>query len=117
MVEGVARIRYLRTSFKKSKRICEAIRGKTAKEALDTLYFLTKKPAKLLYKAVKSACNSWAIKKGIKFDDVDFNNLMVKVCKVDKGSTWRILRPGFRGAPRIARRHTAHFTVVVEEVK
>ncbi|MEN3046740.1 MAG: uL22 family ribosomal protein [Candidatus Hydrothermales bacterium] len=117
MVEGVARIKYLRTSFKKSKRVCEAIRGKTVKEALDILYFLTKKPAKLLYKAVKSACNSYAVKKGIKFDEVDLKNLRVKICKVDKGPTWRILRPGFRGVPRIARRHTAHFTVVVEEVK
>ncbi|MEO0253912.1 MAG: uL22 family ribosomal protein [candidate division WOR-3 bacterium] len=116
-MKGIAKIKYLRTSYKKSKRICELVKGKTAKQALDILYFLPQKPAKFLYKAVKSACNSWAVKKGVKFEDVDLNNLLVKVCKADKGPTWRILRPGFRGSPAIARRHTAHFTVIVEEVK
>ncbi len=116
-MEGVARIKYLRTSFKKSKRVCELVRGKTVKEALDLLYFLPHKPAKLLYKAIQSACNSWAIKSKIKFEDIDFSKLRIKVCKVDRGPSWRILRPGFRGVPAIIKRHTAHFTIIVEEVK
>jgi large subunit ribosomal protein L22 len=116
-MEGIARIKYLRTSVKKAKRVCDLIKGKNVKEALDILYFLPQKPAKLMYKALRSACNSWAVKKGIKFDDVDFEKLKVKEVKVDKGPSWRILRPGFRGVPAIVRRRTSHFTVVVEEVE
>jgi large subunit ribosomal protein L22 len=116
-MEGIAKAKYLRTSVKKAKRVCDLVRGKTAKEALDMLYFLPQKPAKLLYKVIQSACNSWAVKSGLKFEDIDFSKLRIKVCKVDRGPYWRIPRPGFRGVPAIIKRHTAHFTVIVEEVK
>jgi large subunit ribosomal protein L22 len=113
MVEGIARIKYLRISAKKSKLIMDMIRGKSVKEAEKILLLTPKKAARLAYKALKSAIDSY--EKKAKDSALPREKLYVKVAKADKGPSWWLLRPGFRGVPAIARRKTSHFTIIIGE--
>ncbi|MEO0275826.1 MAG: uL22 family ribosomal protein [candidate division WOR-3 bacterium] len=113
MVEGIARIKYLRISAKKAKLIMDLIRGKNVIEAERILLLTPKKAARLAYKALKSALDSY--EKKAKENALPKERLYVKVAKADKGPEWWLLRPGFRGVPAFARRKTSHFTIIIGE--
>lgn len=115
MVEGIARIKYLRISAKKAKLVMDMIRGKPVTEAEKILLLTPKKAARLAYKALKSALDSYEKKAGD--EALPKENLYVKVAKADKGPEWWLLRPGFRGVPAFARRKTSHFTIIIGEKK
>ncbi len=113
MVEGIARIKYLRISAKKARLIMDLIRGKDLREAERILLLTPKKAARLAYKVLKSAVDSY--EKKAKENALPKERLYVKVAKADKGPEWWLLRPGFRGVPALARRKTSHFTIIIGE--
>lgn len=113
MTQGIARIKYLRVSSKKARLVMDMIRGKPVIEAEKILLLTQKKSARLAYKALKSAMDSYEKKAGE--EALPKERLFVKVAKADKGPEWWLLRPGFRGSPAFARRKTSHFTIIIGE--
>ncbi len=114
IVVGKAYLKYIRLSPKKAKLVADLIRGKTAYEALNILKFTNKRSSHWFLKALNSAIASYKNKAGS--NAVSESDLIV-YAKVDKGPTWRILKPAVKpmrfGGYSTFKRRLSHITVEV----
>jgi large subunit ribosomal protein L22 len=113
MVESVARVRHIRITPMKARRVVNLIRGKQATEALAILKFAPQAASEPIYKLVHSAMANAKVKAdaaNIMFDEDD---LIVSAAFVDEGTTLKRFMPRAQGrAFRILKR-TSHITIVV----
>jgi large subunit ribosomal protein L22 len=109
-MEVKAKARFVRVSPRKTRLVAKNIKHLPVEEALNTLKFTVKKPARELYKVLYSA-----ISNAEHTSSLDIDSLYVKTIQVDEGPTWKRIRPRAMGrATRILKR-TSHITVVVDE--
>ena len=95
-----ASVRNIRISPKKLNVIAYIVRGMSAKEALDTLRFMPKKGANIVYDVVKSAVHNAEHNDSQKLED-----LRVASISVTQGLVYRRINPISRGrAHRILKR-------------
>ena len=80
--------------------------------ALDYLFYMPKKGAKILRKAVKSAID--AVKSSLKIEE---NKLKFKTLAVDEGRKLKRFRPGGRGTVKPIVRRFSHLTIVLTDEK
>lgn len=118
MVESVAKVRNIRVTPQKARRIVDLIRGKQAVEALAALKFApqaaSEPVAKLLASAVANARVS-ADKDGVPMNE---NDLFIARAFVDEGITLKRIRPRAQGRAFRINKRTSHITlelVTVEE--
>ena len=106
--------KHIPISPQKARLVCDAVRGKDAQEALDTLRFLPQKAAEPIFKLVSSAVANAEENFGL-----DVEELYVHRIFADDGPRSR-LRPyggrfGARGRFKPIINRTAHITVILAE--
>ena len=108
--QATAKLRFVRISPTKARRVVDVIRGMPAQEAEATLRFAPQSASepvlKLLLSAVANATHN---------ENLERNDLWVAKAYVDEGPTYKRIRPRAQGrAYRILKR-SCHITLVVED--
>jgi large subunit ribosomal protein L22 len=111
-MEVTAILRYARISPQKCRLVVDTIRGKEAGNALNTLKYMPKKGAKLVYKVLWSAIENARENKGLDVDDLKVSRIQVDAAPMFKRFA---ARAKGRGA-RIIKRNS-HITVAVSDGK
>jgi large subunit ribosomal protein L22 len=78
--------------------------------ALDYLFYMPKKGARILRKAIKSAID--AVKSSLKIEE---NKLKFKTLAVNEGKKLKRFRPGGRGTVKPIVRRFSHLTIVLTD--
>ncbi|MBA4248278.1 MAG: 50S ribosomal protein L22 [Microbacterium sp.] len=113
MVESIARVRHIRVTPQKARRVVDLIRGKQALEALAILKFAPQGASEPVYKLVAAAIANARVKADAANTFLDEQDLYVSRAFVDEGATLKRFQPRAQGrAFRILKR-TSHITVVL----
>ena len=108
---SMARVRYLRVSPTKARRVVDLVRGMPAHEALQTLRFSPQEVSADIYKVVASA-----VANAEHNARLDADTLYIRDAFVDEGPTFKRFRPRAQGRAYRIRKRTSHITVEVESV-
>jgi large subunit ribosomal protein L22 len=112
-MEAVARVRHIRVTPMKARRVVNLIRGKQATEALAILKFAPQAASVPIYKLVHAAMANAKVKADAANTYFDVDDLIVSAAFVDEGTTLKRFMPRAQGrAFRILKR-TSHITIVV----
>jgi large subunit ribosomal protein L22 len=109
-MEAKASLQNVRTSARKVRLLCDAVRGKSVTEALALLRFLPQGSAPDLYKLIASAAANAENNYQMTRDD-----LHVKTIYADEGPTFKRFRPRARGRADRRLTRTSHVTVIVAD--
>ncbi len=103
-----AQARYVRSSARKARLVCDNIRGKSVEDARAILAHTPRAVArdwsKLLESAVANAENN---------HDLDGEDLLIKAVTADEGPTIKRFRPRAQGRATKIRKRTAHLTILL----
>jgi large subunit ribosomal protein L22 len=113
MVESVARVRHIRVTPMKGRRVVNLIRGKQAHEALAILKFAPQTASEPVYKLVASAIANARVKADAANAFLDEQDLFVSEAFVDEGATLKRFRPRAQGRAFKILKRTSHITVVL----
>jgi len=113
MVEAIARVKHIRVTPQKARRVVALIKGKQAEEALAILKFAQQSASEPIYKLVASAMANARVKADKDSEYLDESDLYVKNAYVDEGSTLKRFRPRAQGRAFQIKKRTSHFTVVL----
>jgi large subunit ribosomal protein L22 len=113
MVESIARVRHIRVTPMKARRVVEMIRGKQAMEALAILKFAPQGASEPVYKLVASAVANARIKADNENSFLDEQDLFVHRAFVDEGTTLKRFRPRAQGRASQILKRTSHITIVL----
>jgi large subunit ribosomal protein L22 len=114
-MEAIAKATNVKISSQKARLVMDLIRGLAYSEARDLLKFTNKRAAGLIFKVLESARANAEQQAQTDNVIVDVDNLWVKACYADTGTTKhrRRVRPAPMGRAYRERRHYSHLTVVV----
>ena len=112
-MEAVAKLKHLRMSPRKVRRVLNLVRGLNVEEALNVLHFTRKNAAEPIAKAVASAFANLGSKE--EGERIDMKDVYIKTAYVNSGPTMRRYRPMSMGRAGKIRKRTSHITIVVEE--
>ncbi len=113
MVESIARVRHIRVTPQKARRVVALIKGKQAQEALAILKFAPQSASEPIYKLVASAIANAAVKADRAGEYLDEQDLYVQNAYVDEGTTLKRFRPRAQGRAFQIKKRTSHITVVL----
>jgi len=113
MVESIARVRHIRVTAQKARRVIELIRGKQAHEALAILKFAPQGASEPVYKLVASAIANARVKADSTNSFLDERDLYVSSVFVDEGTTLKRFQPRAQGRAFRINKRTSHITVVL----
>ncbi|MCJ1715645.1 50S ribosomal protein L22 [Microbacterium sp. M1A1_1b] len=113
MVESIARVRHIRVTPQKARRVIELIRGKQAHEALAILKFAPQGASEPVYKLVASAIANARVKADSANSFLDERDLYVSRVFVDEGTTLKRFQPRAQGRAFRINKRTSHITVVL----
>ena len=113
MVESIARLRQVRITPQKARRVVDLIRGKQAAEALAILKFSPQAAATPVYKLVASAMANAKVKADAANTYLDEQDLFVARAFVDEGTTLKRFQPRAQGRAFRINKRTSHITVVL----
>jgi ribosomal protein L22 len=103
-----AQAKYVRSSARKARLVCDHIRGKTVEEARSILAFTPRAVArdwsKLLESAVANAEHN---------HELDGDDLVIKAAHADEGPTLKRFRPRAMGRATPIRKRTSHLTILL----
>ena len=105
-----ATLKYARISARKVKIVADAIRGKSAEEALAIVKFTPKASSEVLEKLLKSAIANAENNHGM-----SSHNLYVAEIYANQGPTLKRIRPAAKGSAVRIRKRTSHITIVLKE--
>jgi large subunit ribosomal protein L22 len=111
-MEVTAKLRYARISPQKCRLVADTVRGQPVNNALNTLKFMPKKGAKLVYKVLWSAIANAQENKGLDVDELKVARIHVDAAPVFKRFAARAKGRG----TRIVKRNS-HITVSVSDGK
>lgn len=111
-MEVTAVLRYARISPQKCRLVANAVRGKPVENALNTLKYMPKKGARLVYKTLWSAIANAQENRGLDVDDLTVARIQVDEAPVLKRFAARAKGRG----TRIVKRNS-HITVAVSDGK
>ena len=112
-MESVARVRLIRVTPMKARRVVNLIRGKQAHEALAILKFAPQTASEPVYKLVASAIANARVKADASNAFLDEQDLFVSAAFVDEGATLKRFRPRAQGRAFKILKRTSHITVVL----
>ncbi|MBU6264606.1 MAG: 50S ribosomal protein L22 [Actinomycetales bacterium] len=112
-MESVARVRHIRVTPMKARRVVNLIRGKQAHEALAILKFAPQTASEPVYKLVASAIANARVKADAANAFLDEQDLFVSEAFVDEGATLKRFRPRAQGRAFKILKRTSHITVVL----
>ena len=113
MVESIARVRHIRVTPQKARRVVDLIRGKQAQEALAILKFAPQGASEPVYKLVASAIANARVKADAANSYLDERDLVVSKAYVDEGTTLKRFQPRAQGRAFKILKRTSHITVVL----
>jgi large subunit ribosomal protein L22 len=113
MVESIARVRHIRVTPMKARRVVNLIRGKQAQEALAILKFAPQGASEPVYKLVASAIANARVKADATNTYLDEQDLYIKRAFVDEGTTLKRFQPRAQGRAFRINKRTSHITVVL----
>ena len=111
MVESIARVRHIRVTPQKARRVVDLIRGKQAQEALAILKFAPQGASEPVYKLVASAIANARVKADKENSYLDESDLVIAKAYVDEGTTLKRFRPRAQGRAFRINKRTSHITV------
>lgn len=114
MVESVARLRHIRVTPQKARRVVDLIRGKNAQEALAILKFAPQSASEPVYKLVASAIANARVKADNENLRLNEDELVIARAYVDEGATLKRFRPRAQGRAFRINKRTSHITVVLQ---
>ena len=109
-MEAKARLNQLRTSARKVRLVCDAVRGKPVAEALAMLRFMPNGSARDVAKVIASAAAN--AENNYQMTPTD---LRVKTIYADEGPTFKRFRPRARGRADRRLTRTSSVTVIVDD--
>jgi large subunit ribosomal protein L22 len=113
MVESIARVRHIRVTPMKARRVVNLIRGKQALEALAILKFAPQGASEPVYKLVASAIANARVKADATNTYLDEQDLYITRAFVDEGTTLKRFQPRAQGRAFRINKRTSHITVVL----
>jgi large subunit ribosomal protein L22 len=113
MVESIARVRHIRVTPQKARRVVDLIRGKQAAEALAILKFAPQSASEPIAKLVASAMANARVKADASNSYLDEQDLFISKAFVDEGATLKRFRPRAQGRAFKILKRTSHITVVL----
>jgi large subunit ribosomal protein L22 len=113
MVESIARVRHIRVTPQKARRVVALIKGKQAQEALAILKFAPQSASEPIYKLVASAIANARVKADQVNEYLDESDLYVANAYVDEGTTLKRFQPRAQGRAFQIKKRTSHITVVL----
>lgn len=106
---AVAKVRFVRVSPRKARRVIDLVRGRSVSDALDILRWAPQAASEPVAKVIASAAANAQNNNGL-----DPTTLVVATVYADEGPTAKRIRPRAQGRAFRIRRRTSHITVVVE---
>jgi len=113
MVESIAKVRQIRITPQKARRVVDLIRGKQAVEALAILKFSPQAASEPVYKLVASAMANARVKADAENTHLDDADLFITRAFVDEGTTLKRFQPRAQGRAFRINKRTSHITVVL----
>ncbi len=113
MVESIARVRHIRVTPMKARRVVDMIRGKQATEALAILKFAPQAASEPVYKLVASAVANARVKADSENTYLNEDDLFIAKAFVDEGTTLKRFQPRAQGRAFKILKRTSHITVVL----
>ncbi len=113
MVESIARVRHIRVTPQKARRVVALIKGKQAQEALAILKFAQQSASEPIYKLVASAVANARVIADKDGEFLDEQDLYVKNAFVDEGTTLKRFQPRAQGRAFQIKKRTSHITVIL----
>lgn len=111
MVESIARVKHIRVTPQKARRVVALIKGKQAQEALAILKFAPQGASEPVYKLVAAAVANARVKADGAGEYLDEQDLYVKNAYVDEGTTLKRFQPRAQGRAFQIKKRTSHITV------
>ncbi len=111
MVDSIARVKHIRVTPQKARRVVALIKGKQAQEALAILKFAPQGASEPIYKLVASAIANARVAADKDGEYLDEQDLYVKNAYVDEGTTLKRFRPRAQGRASQIKKRTSHITV------
>ena len=111
MVDSIARVKHIRVTPQKARRVVALIKGKQAQEALAILKFAPQAASEPVYKLVESAIANARVKADKDGEYLDEQDLYVANAYVDEGTTLKRFRPRAQGRAFQIKKRTSHITV------
>jgi ribosomal protein L22 len=103
-----AQAKYVRSSARKARLVCDHIRGKSVEEARAILAFTPRAVARDWSKVLESA-----IANAEHNNELDGEDLFVKAAHADEGPTLKRFRPRAMGRATPIRKRTSHLTILL----
>ena len=114
MVESIARVRHIRVTPQKARRVVDLIRGKNAQEALAVLKFAPQAASEPIFKLVASAIANARVKADNENLRLNEDELVIARAFVDEGATLKRFRPRAQGRAFRINKRTSHITIVLQ---
>jgi large subunit ribosomal protein L22 len=111
MVDSIARVKHIRVTPQKARRVVALIKGKQAQEALAILKFAPQSASEPIYKLVESAVANARVKADKDGEFLDEQDLYVRNAYVDEGTTLKRFQPRAQGRAFQIKKRTSHITV------
>jgi len=113
MVESIARVRHIRVTPQKARRVVALIKGKQAQEALAILKFAPQAASEPIYKLVAAGIANARVKADKDGQYLDEQDLYVANAYVDEGTTLKRFQPRAQGRAFQIKKRTSHITIVL----
>lgn len=113
MVESIARVRHIRVTPMKARRVVDLIRGRQAVEALAILKHLPQAASEPVFKLVQAGIANARVKADAANEYLDEQDLVIAKAYVDEGTTLKRFQPRAQGRAFRIRKRTSHITVVL----
>jgi len=112
-MEAFARVRHIRVTPMKARRVVNLIRGKQASEAMAILKFAPQQASDPIFKLVQSAVANAKVIADKQNLSIDEDDLFVSRAFVDEGTTLKRFMPRAQGRAFKILKRTSHITIVV----
>ena len=103
-----AQAKYVRSSARKARLVCDHIRGKSVEEARAILQFTPRAVARDWSKVLESA-----VANAEHNHELDGEDLLIKAAHADEGPTLKRFRPRAMGRATPIRKRTSHLTILL----
>ena len=113
MVTAIARVKHIRVTPMKARRVVDLVRGKQAAEALAILKFAPQAASEPVYKLVASAMANARVKADAANAFLDEQDLVISRAYVDEGTTLKRFQPRAQGRAFRINKRTSHITIEV----
>ena len=113
MVESIARVRHIRVTPQKARRVVALIKGKQAQEALAILKFAPQAASEPIAKLVAAGIANARVTADKTGEYLDEQDLYVANAYVDEGTTLKRFRPRAQGRAFQIKKRTSHITVLL----